>query len=37
MRRWLDPIERKNIVKALGKNFRLLGTYPLLFYFDSIL
>lgn len=28
MRRWLDPVERKEIEKALGKNFKLLGTYP---------
>lgn len=28
MRRWLDPVERKEIEKALGKNFKLLGKYP---------
>lgn len=28
MRRWLDPVERKEIEKALGKSFKLLGTYP---------
>ena len=26
MRRWLDPVERKEIEKTLGKDFSLLGT-----------
>ena len=26
MRRWLDPVERKEIEKTLGKEFELMGT-----------
>lgn len=26
MRRWLDPVERREIQKALGSSFELIGT-----------
>ena len=28
MRRWLDPVERREIQKALSNTFELIGTYP---------
>ena len=34
MRRWLDPVERREIQKALSKTFELIGTYPT-FHFQS--
>ena len=32
MRRWLDPVERREIQKALSKTFELIGTYPTFHY-----
>lgn len=36
MRRWLDPVERKEIERVLAPSFIPLGTYPFLKTFDSI-